>query len=90
MTQKLFAIYDAKASFFMTPWPCRNVGIARREFASACSNPESAIGKFPADFVLHEIGEYNDNDAQIKSAIPPIRICDGVEVLQVAGVKKND
>lgn len=84
MTQKLFAIYDAKASFFMSPWPCRNVGIARREFAAACSNSESAIGKFPADFVLHEIGDYNDNDAQIKSNTPPIRICDGVEVLQVA------
>ena len=30
MTQELYAIHDNKASFFMTPWPCRNVGIARR------------------------------------------------------------
>lgn len=82
MTQKLYAIYDNKASYFMTPWPCRNEGLARREFASACQNPDSALGKFPSDYVLHEIGEYNDNDAVITGTQPPARICDGLEVLQ--------
>lgn len=88
MTQNLFAIYDNKASFFMSPWPCRNVGIARREFAQACANPEAPMGKFPSDYVLYEIGEYNDNDAIVKSFTPPVRVCDGVEVLQIAGDKK--
>ena len=37
MKVELYAIYDTKASYFMTPWPCRNVGIARREFATAVS-----------------------------------------------------
>ena len=68
MTQELYAIHDNKASFFMTPWPCRNVGIARREFASACANPETAMGKFPADFVLYHVGEYDDHDASVKSS----------------------
>lgn len=86
MTQKLFAIYDSKASYFLTPWPCRNIGIARREFASACNNPESAMGKFPLDFVLYEIGEYNDTDGQVYSKTPAERICDGVEVLQLAAL----
>lgn len=84
MTQKLYAIYDNKASFFMTPWPARNEGIARREFASACANPESAMGKFPGDYVLYEIGEYNDNDGSVKSAVPPVRLVDGVEAIQLA------
>lgn len=84
MTQKLFAIYDTKAAYFMSPWPCRNEGIAKREFASACSNSESAMGKFPADYVLHEVGEYNDIDASVKSSTPAIRIADGVEILQLA------
>lgn len=88
MTQELFAIYDNKASFFMTPWPCRNVGIARREFGAACSNAESAMGKFPADYVLYQIGEYNDNDAVVKSLTPPVRICDGAEILQITGAEK--
>ena len=88
MTQKLFAIYDTKASFFMSPWPCRNVGIARREFAQACQNPETPMGKFPTDYVLHEIGEYNDNDGSVVCTTPPARICDGVEILQVVGDKK--
>lgn len=84
MTQKLYAVYDTKASYYMTPWPCRNIGIARREFASACLKRDSALGQFPADYVLYEIGVYNDNDATIESIIPPTRICDGVEVLQMA------
>ena len=88
MTQELYAIHDNKASFFMTPWPCRNVGIARREFASACANPETAMGKFPADFVLYHIGEYDDHDASVKSLTPPVRICDGVEILPMADAEK--
>ena len=84
MTQELYAIHDNKASFFMTPWPCRNVGIARREFAGACANPETAMGKFPADFVLYHVGEYDDHDASVKSLTLPVRICDGVEILQMA------
>lgn len=88
MTQELFAIYDNKASFYMTPWPCRNVGIARREFGSACANSESAMGKFPADYVLYQIGEYNDNDATVKSLTPPVRICDGLEILQLTETTK--
>lgn len=84
MVQKLYSVYDSKASYFLTPWPCRNDGMARREFAGVCSNPDSPMGKFPADFVLFQVGEYDDHDAKLTSAVPPVRLCDGVEVLQIA------
>lgn len=85
----LYAIYDTKASYFMTPWPCRNVGIARREFATAVSNKDTALGRYPADYVLYHVGEYNDADGTVASLTPACRICDGVEILQVVdgGVK---
>ena len=74
MTQKMFAIYDNKASFFMSPWLCRNDGIARREFASACSDPKTPFAKYPADFVLHEIGSFDDHDAVLVSITPPLLV----------------
>ena len=87
MKQEMYAIHDNKASFFMTPWPCRNVGIARREFASVCANKDTSMGKFPADYTLYHVGEYDDNTAIVKSLTPPVRIADGVEILQMDGVK---
>nr|QJB20042.1 MAG: nonstructural protein [Microvirus sp.] len=89
MVQKLYAIYDSKASFFLSPWLSRAPGIAEREFGVACHNPESSLGKFPVDFVLYEIGEYNDADAVIKSFTPPLRLCDGREALQKCRLAEN-
>lgn len=88
MIQKMYTVYDAKASYFLTPWPARSEGIARREFASACQNPEAPMHKYPADFILYEVGAYNDADGALTAVSPVIRICDGVEILQSLQVAK--
>lgn len=85
MKHQLFCIFDNKASYFLPPWPCRNVGTARREFLTACQTPKMAFSEFPADYVLYAVGEFDDADAKFTPFQPPQRVCDGVEILQMAG-----
>lgn len=84
MVHEMYAIQDVKAAYFLNPWPCRHPNIARREFAEAVKNSNSPMSQFPADYVLYHVGDYDDTCARMRSLPTPERMCDGVEVLQMA------
>lgn len=56
---KAFAIYDAKAEAYMTPFFCQTVGLAIRQMEGVVSNPELSVSQYPEDFTLFEIGSYD-------------------------------
>ena len=60
MIMKVFAVYDSKACHFGPPFFDRTVGSAVRGFEDACNNEKSELCKFPSDYTLFEIGEYDD------------------------------
>lgn len=62
---KIFAIYDNKAEAFMQPFYATTVGLALRIFADNVSNPESILHKNPNDFVIYEIGEFDDQTGEV-------------------------
>lgn len=57
----VFSIYDSAAGYYKEPFCCNNKGIALREFADACNNPQTFLGKHPADYTLFLIGTFNDD-----------------------------
>ena len=61
MKIKAYAVYDNKAEAFMQPFFAGNAGLATRTFADNAKNPESIWNRHPNDFVLYEIGEYDEN-----------------------------
>lgn len=60
MIQKVFTIFDTKAGFHSPPMVFQTVGLAVRQFIELAEEPQSRISKWPADFVLFEIGDYDD------------------------------
>lgn len=56
----VFSIYDSAAGYYKEPFCCNNKGIALREFADACNNPQTFLGKHPADYTLFHIGNFDD------------------------------
>lgn len=62
---KIFAIYDNKAEAFMQPFYANTVGLALRIFADNVANPESIMNKNPYDFVIYEIGAFDDKTAEV-------------------------
>lgn len=55
-----FSIHDSKAEAFMQPFFAPTMGIAERSFQEACRNPETPMAKYPADFSLWVVGEFDE------------------------------
>lgn len=68
MKTKVFAVYDSKASCFGVPFFMGTVGLAVRAFTELVNDPKSSPNRFPMDFGLFQIGEFDD----IKGVLEPL------------------
>jgi hypothetical protein len=55
----MFAILDKKALFYGAPICFHNKAEALRAFTEEFKDPNSMVGKYPADFSMWLIAEYN-------------------------------
>ncbi len=64
---KIFAIYDNKAKAYMQPFFAGTAGLALRTFSDSANSQETIFHQHATDFCLFEIGEYNDETAELNS-----------------------
>lgn len=66
MKLKIFSVLDLKSDLFSSPFfsPTQASGV--RAFSQACTDPASEFSKFPTDFELFQIGEWDDNTGEIE------------------------
>lgn len=67
MILKIFAVRDMKAEAFLQPFFSPSVGSALRAFSDAVNDKNCPFNKHPDDYVLYEIGTYNDQTAWIEA-----------------------
>lgn len=60
---KMFSIYDSKTESFYPPFFCKHKGEALRMFADLAVDAKTNIGKYPADFTLFELGDFDESSA---------------------------
>lgn len=78
-TVKVFALYDLKGKFYAPPFVAPTVGMASRSFADIARSPESIVYKHPEDYILYQIGNYDDNSGVLEAVIPPVHIASAIE-----------
>lgn len=69
MKLKLFVVYDAKTESYGVPFFRDFTANAIREWSEVASNKsdkQNQISKFPADFTLFEIGEFEQGSGILK------------------------
>jgi len=66
----VFTVLDDKAAAFLSPFFMPTIAVALRSFGSECRNPESNFAKFPEDYSLYHIGEYDEQSGSITPIIP--------------------
>ena len=59
MILKMFSILDTKAKAYMTPQFHMTADVAIRDFTERANDGQSMISRYPEDFALFEIGEFN-------------------------------
>lgn len=67
MQLKMFCVYDSKSQMFNTPFYSTTTGSAMRSFQDLVNDPQTLPFKHPGDFVLYEIGEFDDNTGTVRN-----------------------
>lgn len=76
---KVFALFDSKTSAFGIPFFIEHKGQALREFEQMANNPESYVSKYPGDFTLFELGDYDKESAKFTFHKAPLSLGVAVE-----------
>lgn len=87
--KKLYSIHDKTAAMFCPPFSCVNDAQATRAFQSNMQNPDSNIARFPADYNLYYVGEFNELTGELEFE-EPTRIITGLEMLKTIKAEQPD
>lgn len=60
MITKVYSIFDVKTDAFTTPFFAPANGAAMRSFKDLVNDKQSVPGRYPGDFKLVRIGEFDD------------------------------
>lgn len=82
MQTKAYSIKDKKAEIFHPPFYKNTHGEAERAFHQLVNDEKSTIHKYPEDFELYYVGEFNDITGQLKAASNPESIIHALEIKQ--------
>lgn len=75
-------IYDSAVEAYMRPFFVPAVGAAMRAFTDEVNNPQGDMFKHPEDYVLFELGEWDDQTGRfVKLLDDPRQLARGKDVL---------
>lgn len=74
MKQKIYSIRDSKGEVFNTPFFQKTHGEAERSFKQLTLDDKSMVNKYPEDFDLYYLGEYDDHTGSISALETPQHI----------------
>jgi len=76
MKSNLYSVYDVKVCFFFPPFAKTNDYDALRAYHHLKSQSGSDFSRFPKDYQLYHIGEFNDEIGLVSGQVPPRLIQD--------------
>lgn len=81
MILKVFSVYDSAVEAYLRPMFLPTRGLALRGFTEAVNGNDSEMTKYPSQYVLFELGEFDDGSAKFKMH-EPISLGVGVEFVK--------
>lgn len=79
---KLFAVLDIKSGFFLKPFAESSTVQALRGFDIAVNESDSTFRRFPDDFALMELAEFDSQNGQLQAHAAPVNLGTGRSVLR--------
>lgn len=85
MIRHVFCTFDKTAGVYQNMFVELNSGTAIRGFSAAVNTEKSQFAKYPDDYILYELGPWDDVSGKIESFAEPKRLVSAREVLTNAG-----
>lgn len=70
MIRSIYSVYDLKAKTFCNPFVMENDDCALREFATAANDKNSTVGKYPFDYCLYRVAQFDFELGTMQSVQP--------------------
>lgn len=70
MITEVYSVLDKAIGAFLPPFVCRSRGEALRSFMDACSDGKHQFTAHPDDFVLYQLGRWDDNNGLFAAGEP--------------------
>jgi len=74
MKTMMFSIYDNKLEGFMRPFFLQTRAVAVRAIIDLAQDAKDPVSQHPADYILYELGTFEDHTAEIMQVTPPVRL----------------
>lgn len=84
MIMKIFAVKDRKVEAFLQPFFSPTLGSAIRSLSEVLEDEKHTFSKHAADYVLYDLGEYDDATGCIAPGDIPSVICSLTDLKKVA------
>lgn len=79
MILKVFSIMDTQVSHYSQPFFAPTIGHALRSFAEHCKLPDNLPNRYPQDFALYLLGDFDDESGAFTQADKPTRIANATD-----------
>lgn len=81
MIMNVYCIFDTKSLVYSVPWFQPTHGAAIRVLTDLVNDTNTNVGRHPADYVLYQVGTYDDGKAQLAPVSPIVHIHDAVALV---------
>lgn len=81
MLTKIFTVYDTKAKAYMPPFYMQSTGQAMRAFEDTVNDETHAFAKHPEDYVLYELGTFDDQNASFQLHKTGVTLAKAIEMI---------
>jgi len=82
MIKKIFCVYDSKARIYAAPFLAPRQEVAVRDFTRAARDPNVDISRFPSDYSLYEMGEFDDESGAFNLHLQPQAVITATQCLE--------
>lgn len=82
MILKVYSVRDAKGEVFHTPFYKKTHGEAERDFLTLVSDASGTVSKYPEDFDLWFLGEYDDATGKLLPLDTPQHMMKAVQAIK--------
>lgn len=89
MRHKAFAVRDSKLGVFRPPFWTPHTGQALRSLQEAVNDHNTEVAKYPDDFQLFEVGEFDDETGLLYPHESPRQIATAAEYVKRAPELKS-
>lgn len=77
----VFSLHDSKVGSFGVPFFQASIGQAVRSVTELCSDPQSLISRYPGDFALFYLGQWDDLTGAYTPNVPPSHLGGGEQFI---------